>query len=121
MDNVKMKLTIPIPINKPDKNGRIFTDKAIENAVGNLKTNLPINYKDNESGTKLIGNTTGNSHIVVWDSKNQVCKITVDGVVFCSDLKIRINEMENDKISNFEILGIDLTINNIKFKGLENI
>ena len=84
VENTKVKLTIPIPIDKPDDNGVIYTREAIENAVNNLHKNLPIIYRDNESAIDgiVIGATTGNSHIVTWDSENQVCKMTVDGVVF---------------------------------------
>ena len=110
VDDTKVKLTIHIPFNKPDLNGCVFTEKAVENAVNNLQTNLPIVYKDNKCETKVIGATTGNSHIVTWDFENQVCKMTVDGVVFYSGADILVNEIEDDKISDLRIQSIGLTI-----------
>lgn len=110
VDDTKVKLTIHIPFNRPDLNGCVFTEKAVENAVNNLQTNLPIVYKDNECETKVIGATTGNSHIVTWDFENQVCKMTVDGVVFYSGADILVNEIEDGKISDFRIKSIGLTI-----------
>lgn len=109
VENTKVKLTIPIPIDKPDCNGVVYTKEAIENAVNNFHTNLPIVYKDNETDEKVIGVTTGASHIVTWDSENQACKITVDGVVFYSGAEILVNEIEDGKISSFEIVRIGLT------------
>ena len=110
VENTKVKFTIPIPIDKPDCNGCIYTKEAVENAVSDLQTNLPIVYKDNECDTKVIGVTTGSSHIVTFDSDNQVCKLTVDGIVFYSGAEIFVNEIEDGKISDFRIASIGLTI-----------
>lgn len=111
VNDTKVKLTIHIPFNKPDLNGCVFTKKAVENAVNYLQTNLPIVYKDNECETKVIGATTGNSHIVTWDFENQVCKMTVDGVVFYSGADIIVNDMTKDgEITDFRIASIGLTI-----------
>ena len=109
VENTKVKLTIPIPVDKPDSNGVIYTKEAIENAVNNLHINIPILYGDCEADTRVIGVTTGNSHIVTWDSKNQVCKITVDGVIFYSGAEIIVNEMKYNKITDFEIVSIGLS------------
>lgn len=110
VENTKIKFTIPIPIDKPDCNGVIYTKEAIEDAVTHLNTNLPIVYKDNDTDTKVIGVTTGSSHIATFDSENQVCKITVDGVVFYSGAEIFVNEIEDGKVSDFRIASIGLTI-----------
>ena len=110
VENTKVKITIPIPIDKPDANGSVFTEEAVENAVSNLHTGLPIVYKDNECDTKVIGSTTGKTHIVSWDSENQVCKLTVDGVVFHSGANIIVNEIEDGKITDFRIASIGFTI-----------
>lgn len=110
VENTKVKLTIPIPIDKPDDNGVIYTREAIENAVNNLHKNLPIIYRDNESAIDdmVIGATTGNSH-VTWDSENQICKMTVDGVIFYSGADIIVNEIEDGKVTDFEIVSIGLS------------
>lgn len=110
VENTKIKLTIPIPIDKPDCNGVVYTEKAIENAINSLRTNLPIVYKDNEADEKVVGITTGTSHIVTWDSENRVCKVTIDGIVFYSGAEIIVNEMEDGKITDFSIASIGLTI-----------
>lgn len=110
VENTKVKFTIPIPVDKPDGNGVVYTKEAVENAVNNLQTNLPIVYKDNDCDEKVIGSTTGNSHIVIWDNENQVCKMIVDGVIFYSGAEIFVNEIEDGKISDFRIASIGLTI-----------
>ena len=47
-ENIKVKVTIPIPFGKPDKNGVMYTEEAVSNAVNNLHKNLPIIYRDND-------------------------------------------------------------------------
>lgn len=112
VENTKVKFTIPIPIDKSDANGIIYTEEAVEKAVNNLNKNLPIVYKESaETDEVVIGSTTGDSHIVTWDSDNQVCKLTVDGVIFYSGAEIIVNEMTEDgKITDFRIASIGLTI-----------
>lgn len=109
VENTKVKLTIPIPIDKPDKNGVVYTKEAVENAVNNLRTKLPIVYGDGEIYQGAIGVTTGNSHIATWDSENQVCNMTVDGVVFYGGAEIIVNEIKDNKITDFEIVSIGLS------------
>ena len=104
VENTKVKFTISIPIDKPDCNGVVYAKEAVENAVNNLRTNLPIVFKD-----ELIGVTAGLSHIVTWDFENQVCKMTVDGVIFYSGAEIFVNEIKDGKVSSFEIASIGLT------------
>lgn len=111
-ETTKVKLTMHIPFDTPNKNGAVLTKEAVENAVNNIPTNMPIIYRGNkdEYNEKVIGATTGNSHIVTWDSENQVCKMTVDGVMFHCNPLITINEVEDNKIIDFRIASIGLTI-----------
>lgn len=108
----KVKLTMHIPFDKPNKNGTVFTKEAVENAINNIPVNMPIIYRDSKSEyeSKVVGATIGDSHIVIWDSENQVCKMTVDGVMFHCNPLITINEFEDNKITDFRIASIGLTI-----------
>lgn len=110
VENAKVKITIPTPIDKPDANGIVYTEEAVENAINNLQSRLPILFKENtESEEKVIG-ATGTSHIASWDSDNQVCKLTIEGVLFYSGAEIIVNEMTKDgTITDFRIASIGLT------------
>ena len=107
-ENIKVKITIPIPYDKPDKNGNIYTKEAVEKAVNNLHKNLPIIFRD-ESEEKVIGATTGDSHIATWDFENQVRKVTIEGAVFYGGTECIINKIKDGKITDFEIVGIGLS------------
>lgn len=110
VENTKIKLTIPIPINKPDCNGVVYTEKAVEKAVNNLKKHIPILYKtSNYDQPVVIGATTSGAHIVTYDFENQICNLTVNGVVFHSGAEIFINEIEDGKVTDFRIASIGLT------------
>ena len=106
-ENIKATITIPIPYDKPDKNGNIYTKEAVEKAVNNLRKNLPIIFRD-KSEEKVIGTTTGDSHIATWDFENQVCKLTVDGEIFFGGTECTVDK-DNGKIINFEIVKIGLS------------
>lgn len=111
LKNAKIKITLPIPVGKPDANGIVYTEEAIDNALNNLRAYLPIVYKESaESEEKVIG-ATGSQHIVSWDSENQVCNLTIDGTIFNSGAEIIVNEMTKDgKITDFSIVSIGLTV-----------
>ena len=106
-ENIKVTITIPIPYNKPDKNGNIYTEEAVEKAVNSLHKNLPIIFRD-ESEEKVIGTTTGDSHIATWDFENQVCKLTVDGEVFFGGTECTV-DIKDGIITDFTITGIGLS------------
>lgn len=110
-DSVKVTLTIPIPINKPDLNGVVYSEQAVEKAVNNLQKNIPIIYRDNDGNgeEKVIGITTGNSHIVTYDIENKVCKVSIDGEIFFGGTECIVNEMEGNVVTDFRITGIGLS------------
>ena len=110
-EGIKVKVTIPIPIGRPDKNGVVYTEKAIEKAVGNLCENLPIVYRDNENNAdgSIFGTVTTTSYVEDWNFKNRVCNITVDGIVFFGGTECVVNEIKDGKVTEFEIVGIGLS------------
>lgn len=110
-DNIKVKLTIPIPYDRPDKNGVIYSKEAVEKAINNLHTNQPILYRDNGSkfDAEVIGKTIGITHIATWDFENQVCNVTVDGIVFSGGTECIVNEIKDGKVTDFEITGFGIS------------
>lgn len=106
-NKTKIKLTIPIPIDRPNANGVIYTKDAVTKAMSILNKNIPILYRD-KSCEKVIGSTTGDCHIVRWDFENQVCNLTVDGVLFSSGVDVMINEVKDGEITNFKITNIGI-------------
>lgn len=110
-EGIKVKITIPFPVEKPDRNGVMYTKEAVENAVNNLNKNLPIIYRDGKKEIDgiVVGTTTGDSHIVTWDSKNQVCNVTIDGVVFYGGTSCAVGEIKDGVVTDFRITGFGLS------------
>ena len=110
-ENIKVKITIPIAFDRQDKNGVIYTKEAVSNAVNNLHKNLPIIYRNNDSEIDgiTIGTTTGSSHIATWDFENQICNVTVDGVIFFGGTECVVNEIKDGKVTDFEIVGFGIS------------
>lgn len=110
-ENISVKLTIPIPFNKPDKNGVVHTEEAVINALNHFQKNIPILYRGTEAeDEKLIGITTGNSIITTWDFDDQVCKVTVDGMIYHGGADIIINEMDGNEITSFEVRSVGISL-----------
>ena len=110
MDNTKVKLSVSIPFDKPNKNGSIFSIEAVEKAIGDFKEHMPIlDYRDKWEDTKVIGYVNSAPHIISWDFENQVCTAEVYGTIFSCGAELKINEIEDNKITDFEITSIGLT------------
>lgn len=53
-ENIKVTFKIPIPVDKPDLNGFIYSKEAIRNAYKNIK-NIPIEIPNNDGEFLPIG------------------------------------------------------------------
>lgn len=100
--NTKVKISISIPIDRPTKNGTIFTKEAVEEALSQLG-GLPI--VDNDR--RVIGYTT-NTPLPRWDFINHAYEVEVEGNIFDSTPLITINEFEDNKITDFRIVSFGL-------------
>ena len=108
--NTKVKFTIPIPINKPDANGIVYTENAIKDALNNFRPHLPIVYKGDMESDEMVIGATGASNVATWDFENQICNVEIDGVIFYSGAEIVVNEITEDgKVADFEIVSIGLS------------
>jgi len=110
--NIDAKLTLKIPFGKPDMNSVVYSKEAVEKAVNSLEKNLPIIYRDSSDASdgKVIGITTGDCHIVTWDSENQTCSVTIDGVIRFGGTECIVNKMENGIVSDFTITGLGVSL-----------
>lgn len=109
-NNIKVRLTIPIPFDRPDLNGAVHTKEAIDKAITNMSLGTPILYKDNDSEEKVVGVIDDSFRSIRFDSDNQVCEVSLRGTIFYAGAEIIVNEIEDGKITDFEIRSIGLTI-----------
>lgn len=109
--NAKIKITIPIPIDKSDCNKTVYTEKAIENAINHFPKELPLCYRDNENVVNgvTIGNISGENILVDWDYENKICNITVYGTIFYGGADINVYEIRDKRITDFRFRQIGLS------------
>lgn len=112
VQNAEIKITIPIPVDRPDKNGTIHTKVAIENAIDKLgKQQLPIIFRDNDKCTDglVVGLTIGTLK-AEWDNKTQTYKMTINGLLFYSGADIFANDVKDGMVTDFDFASIGLTV-----------
>lgn len=109
-ENTKIKLTIPIAFDAPNKNGTVFAETAVSKAVSALKAHLPIiDRRTHRLDDMVIGFTTGMPYQLAWDYENQVCYMTVDGELFNCGVDIVINDIEGNEVKDFDIVSIGVS------------
>lgn len=112
---VKITLTFPIRYGTPNYNGTVFTKEAIENAFGSSNPHMPIIaqssiHRDDEFAYPIehcVGTTTSR-YFFDWDDKNNICKATIEGCLFNAVPDIRINQIKDGEITDFDIMSITI-------------
>ena len=111
LDNLKMQLALVIPFGRPDKNGVIYSREAVEKAVKDFNGKLPILYRDNDSckDGAVVGNTIGETCSVLWDEKQQVCEVIVNGNLYYGGTECIVNEIKYGVVTDFRITSVGLS------------
>lgn len=104
---VKVKISLPMRYDIPNHNGVAYTKEAIENAFGSSNPYMPILMCGDDEWAYPIGVTDGRYYFD-WDDKNKVCNVTLDGYMFNTGADIVVNEMEDEKITDFTIRAISI-------------
>lgn len=97
---IKTSLEIPVPINKPDLNGVVYTEKAIKDACDNAK-DLPIILYDSDSKTKIKG--------IAEKVKYENGHILVDGYLFYGGTEESVIFDDENKIISMELKGFGIS------------
>ena len=104
---IKIKLYMPIPIDKPDGNKITYTKEAVINAVKKFKNPIPLVTTYKENTRKVIGTINGLNLL-----ENNIMEL--DGIIFFGGTDDNC-EQENRVVKDMEIIlvGIDT-------KGVDN-
>lgn len=115
-DGIKVRITTPIPFDKPDGNGVIHSKDAVGEITRQSYKNYPIIFRGTEDdNAKIIGHIADDFLSANWDNKNGVCNLTVNGVVYHGGMDIIVNECHRDEngvtvIDDFRIAGIGFSL-----------
>lgn len=99
-ENIKVTFKIPIPVDKPDLNGVIYSKKAIRNAYKNVK-DIPIEIPCSDGQFLPIGVA---QEVEFIEDKDGIY-ITGVGLVWHGGTEESV-EMVDGKVTSFHVSGI---------------
>lgn len=108
-NNLECKITLKFHYGEPDGNNVIYTKDAVKKAVNQLKNHYPIALYDSSDGTKSVIGTTKEPYEVIWDEDNNVCLVTINGILFYGGTECVVNEIEDGMVQNFQIKSFGLS------------
>lgn len=110
--NIKVKMQLRIPIDKPDLNGVMYSKEAIEKALSKPLNGLPLVFRGNVgSDAQVIGVTDGSNY--EFDEETQTFIVNIDGMVMYGGADIIANDISRKDgvacVESFEINCIGLS------------
>ena len=102
-ENIEVTFKIPIPVDKPDLNGVIYSKEAIRNAYKNVK-NIPIEMPNNDGQFFPIGIV---QEVELIEDENGMNIIGV-GLVWHGGTEESV-EMVDNKVTSFHVSGIGIS------------
>lgn len=111
----KITITFPIRCDIPNRNGTVFTEEAIKRALASSNPHMPIvaqgdTIRDEEfayQNDRVIG-FTDPIYYFDYDDETKVYEFTLTGHIFNMAPDIVINEMNDGKITDFEIRSVSI-------------
>ena len=101
-ENIKVTFKIPIPVDKPDLNGVVYSKEAIRNAYKNIK-NIPIEIPNNDGEFLPIGVA---QEVELIEDENGMY-ITGVGLVLHGGTEESV-EIKDGKVTSFKVNGIGI-------------
>lgn len=102
-ENIKVTFKIPIPVDKPDLNGVLYSKEAIRNAYKNVK-NIPIEIPNNDGQLLPIGVA---QKVELIEDENGMY-ITGIGLIWYGGTDESV-EIKDGKITRFKVNGIGIS------------
>ena len=99
--NIQVSFKIPVPINKPDGNGVVYTKEVVEKAVLESKLGLPIEIINGMES--IVVGVTDKLKLIY----NDEYYIEVSGVIWHGGTKETVDVKDN-MIDSIQIVGIGI-------------
>ena len=81
-NKIDCSFCVSAPFDQPDRNGVIYTREAVSNALRDMPSGLPIIAANDCQCEEIVGTTTSKPYAVEFDGEKQICRYTIDGVIF---------------------------------------
>lgn len=102
-ENIEVTFKIPIPVDKPDLNGVIYSKEAIRNAYKNVK-DIPIEIPNNYGELFIIGVA---QEVELIENENGMYIAGV-GLVWHGGTEESV-EMKDGKVTSFHVRGVGIS------------
>ena len=99
-ENIEVTFKIPIPVDKPDLNGNIYTEYAIKNAYKNVK-NIPIEIPNDKGEFLPIGVC---QELELLEDENGMY-IQGVGIIWHGGTEEKVG-IEDNKVTGFSVTGV---------------
>lgn len=99
-ENIEVTFKIPIPVDKPDLNGVIYSKDAIKNAYKNVK-NIPIQIP-NDNGQFLPIGVCQEAELIEDENGMHIKGV---GIIWHGGIEETVG-IENNKVTSFNVTGI---------------
>lgn len=99
-ENIKVTFKIPIPADKPDLNGVIYSKEAIKNAYKNVK-NIPIEIPNDKCKFLPIG-VCQEAELIEDENGMHIKGV---GIIWHGDTEENVC-IEENKVTSFNVAGI---------------
>lgn len=99
-ESIEVIFKIPIPVDKPDLNGVIYSKDAIKNAYKNVK-NVPIEISNDKGKFLLIG-VCQEAELIEDENGMHIKGI---GIIWHGGTEETVG-IENNKVTSFNVTGI---------------
>ena len=100
--NIQVSFKIPVPINKPDGNGTVYTKEAVENSVNNLKCVIPIVIREG-----IVETVIGFANKLEFIEENEEYYIQGVGHIKHSGTEEKVN-IQNNTVTSMEIVSVGI-------------
>ena len=100
LENIEVTFRIPMPVDKPDLNGVIYSKDAIKNAYKNVK-NVPIEMQ-NDKGKFLPIGVCQEAELIEDENSIHVKGV---GVIWHGGTEENVS-IEENKVTSFNVTGI---------------
>ena len=100
--NIQVSFKIPVPINKPDGNGAVYTKEAVENSVNNLKCVIPIVIRKGIDETVI-----GFANKLEFIEENEEYYIQGVGHIRHGGTEEKVN-IQNNTVTSMEIVSVGI-------------
>ena len=110
-NNIRCKLTIPFPVDRPDGNMVTYTKEALENAFKNMSDNLPVIFmeENGECEDLVIGHTLSGAPVATYDEETHTYNVEVEAVIYAGGTSCDATINDANVVSEFRISSIGIT------------